>query len=82
MLQVLIECQWASVFHFLFVCQSELIFDNLGCLLQEAGLEPRDVVHFRAYVTDRSHFPQYMAARDAFLGADHSEDNAVKPVRV
>lgn len=47
--------------------QADLCFANIRAILAEAGLGPGDVVHVSGYVTDRAHFPDYMAARDAFL---------------
>ena len=55
--------------------QSELIFTNLGALLDEAGLSRNDILHLRTFVTAREHFPEYMTARDIFL-----DGVAVKPV--
>jgi len=47
--------------------QAALCFDNIQAILAEAGMEPADVVHISAFVTDRAHMAGYMAARDAFL---------------
>ncbi|MEZ5923298.1 MAG: RidA family protein [Hyphomicrobiaceae bacterium] len=40
---------------------------NIAAILAEAGMEPADLVRLNAYVTDRSHLPAYMRARDAFI---------------
>ncbi|PSL19149.1 RidA family protein [Shimia abyssi] len=47
--------------------QADLCFDNIRHIIAEAGMTPQDVVHVSGYVTDRDYFPDYMAARDAFL---------------
>lgn len=47
--------------------QARQCFANCAAVLAEAGLGPRDVLRVNAYVTDRAHFPAYMAARDEFL---------------
>lgn len=48
--------------------QAALCFDNCAAILAEAGMGPDDVIRIAAYVTDRAHMPDYMAARDAWLG--------------
>jgi enamine deaminase RidA (YjgF/YER057c/UK114 family) len=47
--------------------QAELCLAAIGAILAEAGAGPRDVLRLSGYVTDRAHFPAYMAARDAWL---------------
>ena len=47
--------------------QARQCFANCAAILAEAGLGPRDVLRVNAFVTDRAHFPGYMAARDEFL---------------
>lgn len=47
--------------------QADICFANIAVILAEAGMSAADVCHVSAYVTDRSHMPAYMAARDAFL---------------
>ncbi|MEP1199542.1 RidA family protein [Tateyamaria sp.] len=47
--------------------QAEICFANITAILAEAGMDAGDVCHLSAYVTDRAHMPEYMAARDAFL---------------
>lgn len=47
--------------------QAEICFGNIAEILSSAGMEPKDVAHVTAYVTDRAHMAGYMAARDAFL---------------
>lgn len=39
----------------------------IEAILKEAGMDRRDIVHLSAWVTDRAHMKDYMAARDAFL---------------
>ncbi|MDX8353808.1 RidA family protein [Cognatiyoonia sp. IB215182] len=48
--------------------QAALCFENCAAILAEAGMGPDDVIRIAAYVTDRAHMPDYMAARDAWLG--------------
>lgn len=47
--------------------QSRLCFAALGEILAAAGMGPADVIRVTGYVTDRTHFSGYMAARDAWL---------------
>jgi enamine deaminase RidA (YjgF/YER057c/UK114 family) len=47
--------------------QADICFANLDALLAEAGGTRAHVVRLNAYVTDRTHMPGYMAARDAWL---------------
>jgi enamine deaminase RidA (YjgF/YER057c/UK114 family) len=47
--------------------QARQCFANCAAILAEAGLTPADVLRVNAFVTDRTHFPAYMAARDEFL---------------
>lgn len=47
--------------------QARLCFANVTAILAEAGMGPADVVRINAFVTDRAHFPDYMAARDEWL---------------
>ena len=47
--------------------QARQCFANCAAILAEAGLGPGDVLRINAFVTDRAHFPDYMAARDEFL---------------
>ena len=47
--------------------QAALCLRAIGAILAEAGAGPGDVVRLNAYVTDRAHFPAYMAARDGWL---------------
>lgn len=42
-------------------------FANISAILAAAGMSARDLVRFNAYVTDRTHLPDYMRARDAFI---------------
>jgi enamine deaminase RidA (YjgF/YER057c/UK114 family) len=47
--------------------QADLCFANCTAILAAAGMGPADVIRINAYVTDRTHMPAYMAARDAWL---------------
>ena len=47
--------------------QARLCLANCAAILAEAGMTPADVIHLRAFVTDRAHMAGYMAARDAWL---------------
>lgn len=47
--------------------QAMVCFEHIRAILAEAGMEPSDVAHVSAYVTDRTHFAGYMRARDAFM---------------
>ena len=47
--------------------QADICFANITEILRSAGMTPKDVAHISAYVTDRSHMRDYMAARDAFV---------------
>ena len=49
--------------------QAVICFSNIREILAQGGMEPSDVAHISAYVTDRDFFPEYMRARDAFVGA-------------
>ncbi|MEM6374547.1 MAG: RidA family protein [Pseudomonadota bacterium] len=49
--------------------QAEICFANITAILAEASMEPHDIFHLSAYVTDRAHMAGYMAARDAYLVA-------------
>lgn len=47
--------------------QARLCFANISAILAEGDMGPRDVVRINAFVTERAHFPDYMAVRDAWL---------------
>ncbi len=47
--------------------QADLCFANCAAILAEAQMTPADVIRINAFVTDRAHMPDYMAARDAWL---------------
>ncbi|AGT07237.1 RidA family protein [Paracoccus aminophilus] len=47
--------------------QARQCFANCTAILAEAGFGPADAVRINAFVTDRSHFPDYMRARDEWL---------------
>ncbi len=49
--------------------QAIICFENIRQILKAGGMGPEDVFHVSAFVTDRSHMPGYMVARDAFLAA-------------
>ena len=49
------------------LAQARQCFANCAAILVEAGLGPGEVLRINAFVTDRAHFPAYMAARDEFL---------------
>ncbi len=48
--------------------QAELCFANIEAILAEAGLDRSAILRVNAYVTDRAHLSEYMAARDRYLG--------------
>lgn len=48
--------------------QLAIIFANIRAILTEAGMEPRNICHMTAWLTDRADLPVYMSARDDFLG--------------
>lgn len=47
--------------------QADLCFANCAAILAEAGMTPSDVIRINAFVTERAHMADYMAARDAWL---------------
>jgi len=47
--------------------QAEICFANIEAILAAEGGGPEHVVRLNAFVTDRAHFPDYMAARDRWL---------------
>jgi enamine deaminase RidA (YjgF/YER057c/UK114 family) len=47
--------------------QATLCFAAIETILKEADMDRRDIIHLSAWVTDRAHMKDYMAARDAFL---------------
>lgn len=48
--------------------QAVICFESIARILAESGMAACDVAHISAYVTDREHFPDYMRARDEFIG--------------
>ncbi len=48
--------------------QARICFENIQRILEEGGMKPTDVMHVTAFVTDREFFPDYMRARDEFIG--------------
>jgi len=52
--------------------QARICFANIASILAEANMSADDVAHISGFVTDRSHFPAYMIARDEFMnGVGH-----------
>lgn len=47
--------------------QAALCFANRAAILAAAGMGPADTIRITAFVTDRGHIANYMAARDAWL---------------
>lgn len=47
--------------------QAAICFENIGAILEQAGMGPGDICHISAWLTDRADLAAYMAARDAFL---------------
>ena len=47
--------------------QTRRCFENIKAILRDAGMGLRDIVRINAYVTDRSHLPGYMKARDEYV---------------
>lgn len=47
--------------------QASVCFENIREILADAGMQPADVAHISAYVTDRAHMAGYMRARDSFM---------------
>ena len=48
--------------------QAEICFANVAVILADAGMTLDDVVHVRAFVTDRAYMKPYMAVRDRLVG--------------
>ncbi|GLQ36482.1 enamine deaminase RidA [Rhizobium albus] len=51
--------------------QTRLCFSNAEAILREEGLSLADVVRINAYVTDRSHLPDYMSVRNTLFAAPY-----------
>lgn len=47
--------------------QTRLCFENVRSILASADMTLDDIVRINAYVTDRAHLSDYMAARDEFV---------------
>lgn len=47
--------------------QADICFANITAILAQGHASPEHVIRLNAYVTDRAHFPAYMAARDRWL---------------
>jgi 2-iminobutanoate/2-iminopropanoate deaminase len=48
--------------------QAEVVWENIGAILEAAGMEPADVVSMTTYVVAGEPLTPIMAARDNFLG--------------
>ena len=48
--------------------QAEVVWSNIGAILDAAGMEPTDVVSVTTYVVAGADLAPVMAARDTFLG--------------
>ena len=57
--------------------QADICFDNIRAILAQAGMGPQDVAHISGFVTDRTYFPEYMAARDAFVVGDRKPSSTL-----
>lgn len=54
------------------LAQATLCFENCAAILAKADMGAKDVIKIAAFVTDRIHMQDYMAARDAWLdGCTH-----------
>ena len=49
--------------------QADVVWGNIGAMLDDAGMEPADVVSVTTYVVAGEPLGPVMAARDRFLGA-------------
>lgn len=49
--------------------QADICFANIRAILAEAGCGPEHVIRLTGFVTDRSFFTDYMAARDRFTAS-------------
>lgn len=47
--------------------QAALCFANIDAILAEGQMGRSDIAHITAFVTDRAHMKDYMAARDTYL---------------
>ncbi|NRB17301.1 MAG: RidA family protein [Rhodobacteraceae bacterium] len=47
--------------------QTNICLQAIEAILREAGMDRSHILRLNAYVTDRRHMAEYMAARDAFL---------------
>jgi 2-iminobutanoate/2-iminopropanoate deaminase len=50
--------------------QTEQVLRNVQAVLEASGATLRDVLMFRAYLTDTSHFAEFNEAYAKFLGSD------------
>jgi 2-iminobutanoate/2-iminopropanoate deaminase len=48
--------------------QADVVWANIGAILDEAGMRPADIVSVTTYVVAGESFGPVMAARDGFLG--------------
>lgn len=51
-----------------FEAQAQLAWQNLTAVLQEAGMDPGDLVKVTTYLTDPAHLPLFGPVRSRFLG--------------
>lgn len=47
--------------------QAKLCFENIRAVLQEAGMDLRDIVRINTYVTGREHLAEYMQVRNTLF---------------
>jgi enamine deaminase RidA (YjgF/YER057c/UK114 family) len=47
--------------------QAEICFANIKAVLESAGMGFENIIRINAYVTDRTHLPDYMAVRNALF---------------
>ena len=60
-----------------FEAQVKLVFDNLGSVLESAGMTPRDLVKVNVYLLRPEDIPALRAARDAFQGQARPDSTLV-----
>ena len=49
------------------VAQTRLCFENIGSILQDAGMRFHNIVRINAFVTGREHLAGYMEVRDEYV---------------
>jgi 2-iminobutanoate/2-iminopropanoate deaminase len=57
--------------------QADVAWSNIGAILDEAGMEPSDVVSYTTYVVVGEPLAPVMAARDLFLGEHRAASTLV-----